>query len=71
MLRELTESDLDLAKLIEVDEFVGMCIEGELDDSDGYGLLVIDGEVNPKKEIAPSSFHDIPDHVTDILWFNI
>lgn len=70
MLRELTQEDLDLGTLIDVYEFIGRCIEGELDDSDGYGLCVYEGEVDSKGEVTPSEFHYIPEDVTDILWFN-
>lgn len=69
-MRELTQEDLDLGVLLDVDEFVGRCIEGDIDDSDGYGLCVYEGEVDEKKEVCPSEFHFIDDEVTDILWFN-
>jgi hypothetical protein len=32
-MRELTEQDTDLGELIDIDEFVGKCLEGDIDDS--------------------------------------
>ena len=73
-MRKLNDEDTDLGELIEVDEFVGMCIEGEIDDSDGYGRIVYDcEEIDDKSEVAPSDVQtsDILDNdaITHILWF--
>lgn len=68
-MRELTAEDLDLGQLIDIYEFIGMHIEGEVDDGDGYGYAVIDGEVDDRKELEPSDIADLSDDVTDILWF--
>lgn len=68
-MRELTTEDLDLGQLIDIYEFIGMHIEGEVDDGDGYGYAVIDGEVDDRKELEPSDIADLSDDVTDILWF--
>jgi hypothetical protein len=69
-VRELTDEDLDLGNLIDLDEFIGMIVEGEIEDSDGYGFLVWDNDVEPK-ELAPSELKCmyIPDDFTHILWF--
>lgn len=71
-MRFLTEEDTDFGKLIEVDEFVGMVIEGEISDSDGYGRLVYDcDEVDDTKEVSPSDYEDgvfDDDNLTHILW---
>jgi hypothetical protein len=72
MIRELKEEDLDIGELIDIDEFVGMVVEGEIDDNDGYGLMVRDDEVfdkeNPPSEIA---FYLDTDGlgITHVLWF--
>lgn len=72
MLREISSEDLDLGELIDVDEFVGMVVEGEIDDSDGYAFLVVDNEIDDKKEKEPSQlafYETIPDEIEHILWF--
>lgn len=73
-MRKLTEEDTDLGKLIEVDEFVGMCIERDIEDSDGYGRLVYDcDDVEDKYEVLPSDYEDgifEDDNITHILWFD-
>lgn len=68
-MRDLTQEDLDLGVLIDIYEFIGMHIEGEVDDGDGFGYAVIDGEVDEKKELSPSDIADLSEDVTDILWF--
>ena len=68
-MRELTTEDLDLGTLIDVYEFIGMHIEGEVDDGDGYGFAVTDGEVDDTKELEPSDIAGLHEDVTDILWF--
>jgi hypothetical protein len=73
-MRELTEQDTDLGELIDIDEFVGKCLEGDIDDSDGYGYKVYDNEVDDMFEILPSDstagddLYD--DEITHILWFS-
>lgn len=69
MLRELTEEDTDFGTLYDVDEFVGLCISEDIVDSDGYGRLVYDEEVDGSIELAPSDYDSIPENVTYILWF--
>lgn len=72
-MRELTDNDLDLGELIDIDEFVGQCFEGDIDTSDGYGYLVYDTEVEDKYEIDVDDGlnGDIcgDDSVTHVLWF--
>jgi hypothetical protein len=71
MIRELTQEDLDLGRLIDIYEFIGMHIEGAVDDGDGYGFAVADGEVDDSKELSPSDICELDDEVvTDILWFS-
>jgi hypothetical protein len=69
-VRELTQEDLDRGNLIDIFEMIGMHVEGEIDDGDGYGYAVIDGDVDDTKELSPSDFAELSDDVTDILWFN-
>lgn len=69
-MRELNESDLDSGELLDVDEFVGMCITGHLIDYDGFGHLVFDDEIEDKKEVSPSDYDSIPEDVTHVLWYN-
>lgn len=71
MQRELREEDLDIADLIDIDEFIGMVIEGEIGDEDGAAFLVYDEDRWDTKELPPSdiAFHlDIPEDVTHVLW---
>ena len=67
-LREITEEDLDSGELIDVDEFVGMCIEEELTDYDGYGHPVFDNEIDDLM-LAPSDLDMIHEDATHILWY--
>lgn len=68
-MRELTEQDLDIGELIDIDEFVGSCIVGGLTDYDGYGNLVFDTEIDDK-DISPSDYESFPDDATHVLWYN-
>jgi hypothetical protein len=72
-VRELTDEDTDIGILIDIDEFMGKCLEGEIDDSDGYGFKVYNNEIDEKFEVIPSDavigadLYD--DELTHILWF--
>jgi hypothetical protein len=72
-VRELTDEDTDLGTLIDIDEFMGKCLEGEIDDSDGYGYKVYNKELDEQFEVIPSDavigadLYD--DELTHILWF--
>lgn len=74
-MRELTVEDTDIAELIDIDEFMGQCLEGEKDDSDGYGFKVYGNEVDDMFEVLPSDavigsdlYSD--DELTHILWYS-
>jgi hypothetical protein len=76
-MRTLTDEDTDLGYLIEIDEFIGDCIQGGFIDYDGFGYYVYDDEIEdgPSKAISPSDIiertKDYPNEdVTHILWFN-
>jgi hypothetical protein len=71
-MRALTEEDTDVAELIDIDEFVGMVVEGEIDDSDGMAQLVYEEDTLDTTEFSPSDvafYMDVPEDVTHILWF--
>jgi hypothetical protein len=75
-MRELTQEDIDSGGLLEIDEFIGSCLEGGFIDYDGYGYYVYDDEIDDgkNKEIAPSDIVHRTNYpsedVTHILWFN-
>lgn len=72
MIRSLVEEDLFVGELVDIDEFIGSVVQGDIDDSDGFGLLVFEETEVHTKEHCPSdvAFHiDIPEEVTHILWY--
>jgi hypothetical protein len=73
-MRDLTEEDTDLGELIDMDEWIGMCVDGEIGDEDGYAYLVYDeDQVDDKKEWAPSFCltEKIPETATHALWYTV
>jgi hypothetical protein len=76
-MRKLTENDIDSGDLIDIDEFIGSCLQGLFIDYDGFGYLVYDDEVDDTDfhGVVPSDItnrtENYPgDDVTHILWFN-
>ncbi len=69
LINTSTFEEFNLGEVIDADEFVGRCISGDLTDYDGFGLMMIDNEIDSKTQIAPSDYDSIPMDVTDILWF--
>ena len=55
---------------VDADEFIGMAISGEIEDSDGFGFIIIENQINEKKPIAPSDYDTIDPDIDNILWFN-
>lgn len=72
-MRELTEEDTDAGELLDLDEFLGLCIEGNIIDEDGYCHLVYDDMVYDEKELSPTDVLDIDDYdgITEVLLFRI
>ena len=68
-MRKITEEDLDRGELIDIDEFVGSCISGDLTDYDGHGHMVDDDDIFDRIEVGASDYNDIPESITHILWF--
>ena len=72
-MRDLTDEDTDVADLLDADEFIGMVVDGEIGDEDGYFYWVYDWDQVVEKEIPPSEVMctDIPEDVTHVLWFEV
>lgn len=74
-MRKITEEDTDIGRLIEIDDFVGQCVEGEITTSDGYGRLVYDlDDIDDKIEIdADDAINGNilrDENLTHVLWFD-
>lgn len=61
---------LDVHELVDIDEFIGAVLEGEIDDLDGCLHLIIEEEFFSSKELAPSDLIDmkISEDVTHVLF---
>lgn len=70
-MRPLSEEDTDEGELIDIDEFIGMVVGGELGSFDGYAKLVYYDEIDDKeRDPTDIAFYlDIPEEVTEVLWF--
>lgn len=72
MIRSLTDEDTYAAEVVDIDEFIGMVVQGEIGDEDGYALLIYDGNEVHTKEECPSEiafYLEIPEDVTHVLWY--
>lgn len=70
-MRPLREEDTDLGELIDIDEFIGMVVEGEIGGFDGYAKLVYYDEIDDtERDPTDIAFHlEVPEDVTEVLWF--
>lgn len=56
--------------VIELEEFIESCKDGDFIDDDGYGHPLLNGKVNDKIEVNPSDLSNIPAGTTHIVWYN-
>lgn len=70
-MRALRDEDTDEGELIDIDEFIGMVVEGEISSFDGYAKLVYFDEIDDtERDPTDIAFYlDIPEDVTEVLWF--
>lgn len=72
-MRDLTDEDTDIAEMLDADEFIGMVVDGEIGDEDGYFKWVFDEDQVDENEFPPSDVMsvDIPEDVTHVLWYEV